>query len=112
MEGNRNVGRADRCCPPSLTFTWLWIWKLKVSFHSGFGQLEMVLVLSLSREAVGSQRLTKQSVWLTVQGRQGLGGKLGNQPGAREESVESEGNFRQVTSRASPCLSFSLSLPS
>lgn len=32
---------------PRLTFTWLWIWKLKVSFHSGFRQLEMVLVLSL-----------------------------------------------------------------
>lgn len=31
-----------------LTFTWLWMWKLKVSSHSGFEQLEMVLVLSLS----------------------------------------------------------------
>lgn len=47
-EGSRNAGRADRCSPPHLTFTWLWIWKLKLSFHSGFGQLEMVLVLSFS----------------------------------------------------------------
>lgn len=70
--------RRERTCrqgrqvlSPCLTFTWLWIWKLKVSFHSGFRQLEMVLVLSLFSLAVGSHRLTKQSVRLTVRGRQG-----------------------------------------
>lgn len=57
-EGTRNADRADRYSLSHLTFTCLWIWKLKLSFHSGFGQLEMVLVLTLSREAVGSQRLT------------------------------------------------------
>lgn len=60
--------------PPQLTFTCVWIWKPKVSFHSGLWQLEMVLVLSLSWEAVGSQRLTKQSVWLTVKNK--WGGRL------------------------------------
>ena len=49
-EKDKQARREQTCrqvLPLCLTFTWLWIWKLKVSFHSGFRQLEMVLVLSL-----------------------------------------------------------------
>lgn len=104
--GIGNVSMADTACLASLTFTWLWIWKLKVSFHSGFGQLEMVLVLSLSREAVGSQRLTKQSVWLTVQGRQEWG-RVRKQPGSREERVRRKlqaGHFQSKPLSSGLCL--------
>lgn len=87
-QGRRGIAsRAGRCCPPRLTFTRVWIWNLKLSFHSGFRQLEMVLVLSLLGELVGSQRLTKQSVWLTVRGRQGWEGRVRSQPRSREERV-------------------------
>lgn len=44
-KGAGNAGSADRCSASRLTLTWVWIWKLKLSFHSGFKQLEMVLVL-------------------------------------------------------------------
>lgn len=53
-------------CTLHLTFTWLWILKQNVSFHTGSLQFLMVLVRTVSGEAVGKYRLMQQSVWLTA----------------------------------------------
>lgn len=107
MEGNRNVGRADRHIVSSEShlhlaldleaegFIPLWVRTV------GDGPSPQPLMRS------GGQPEAHKAVCLAHCPRKTrVGGKVGSQPGSREESGGSEGNFRQVTSRASPCLSF------
>lgn len=54
----RSLSTQKNKCTLYLTFTWLWILKQNVSFQIGSLQFLMVLVRTVSDEAVGKDRLT------------------------------------------------------